>query len=47
MLIDPGVRGGSYDPEPADATFLVIKIFEKENCLKILEKNKQTVSHYV
>lgn len=45
MLTDPEARGGSYGPEPADATSLIIKILEKENCLKILQKiNQQYVT---
>lgn len=41
MLTDPEARGGSYGPEPADGTFLIITILEKENCLKILQKINQ------
>lgn len=35
------LREGSYGPEPADGTFLVIRILDKENCLKILQKISQ------
>lgn len=41
ILTDPEVRGGSSSPEPADGTFLFIKLLEKENYLKILQKLNQ------
>lgn len=41
MLTDPEAKGDNYASEPTDGTFLIIRILEKENCLKILQKTKQ------
>lgn len=44
-MTDPEARGGSYGSEPAGGSFLIIRILEKENCWKTLQKiNQQSLT---
>lgn len=47
MLTDPEAKGDNYASEPADGTFLIIRILEKEKLLENTSKDKATVSHCV
>lgn len=41
MLTDPQARWSSYSPEPADGSFLIVRILEKENYPKVFQKKNQ------
>lgn len=43
-MMSPGARGGSYGPEPAPGSFLIIRIL-REILLGITSKDKLKVSH--